>query len=165
VLDAGAEGVVVPHVDTAEQARAVVDAAHYPPMGHRGFGSYGRTGRFGLRSPAEHQQSALANTLVFGMIESPLGVANSAAIASVPGLDGVMVGTADLRASSGADDPDPAESIRRVHATLAECGVLRMEIVAGVEQAAAALDDGAQLVVYNLTATVMAHLAILRGVL
>jgi 4-hydroxy-2-oxoheptanedioate aldolase len=165
VLDAGAEGVVVPHVDTAKQARAVVDAAHYPPRGNRGFGSYGRAGRFGLRSPAEHQQSALANTLVFGMIESPLGVLNSAAIVSVPGLDGIMVGAADLRASSGAGDPDPAESISRVHATLAERGVLRMEIVAGAEQAQAALADGAQLVVYNLTATVMAHLARLRGVL
>ena len=77
-----------------------------------------------------------------------------------------MVGPADLRASSGADDPDPAESIRRVHAALAE---LRRAADGhrdrGRTGGPSAFADGAQLVVYNLTATLMAHLAVLRGVL
>jgi 4-hydroxy-2-oxoheptanedioate aldolase len=93
------------------------------------------------------------------MIESPAGVAQAAAIASTPGLDGVMVGTADLRASSTAADPDPVASLAVVHRTLAETGSSRMDIVNGLDQAHAAFADGAQLVVYNLTATVMAHLA------
>ena len=53
-LDAGAQGVIAPHIDTVEQASALVDSAHYPPAGHRGFATYGRAGRFGGVQPAEH---------------------------------------------------------------------------------------------------------------
>ena len=163
VLDAGAQGVVAPHIDTPEQAAQLVDASHYPPLGQRGFASYGRTGRFGRVVPEEHRQAALENTLVFGMIESPLGVRNAAAIFAVPGLDGTMVGPADLRASSTATDPDPAESIRAVHADLSAASGFRMDIVNGADQARRAFDDGAHLVVYNLTHTLMDHLATLRA--
>ena len=60
--------------------------------------------------------------MVFGMIESPLGVANAAEVMSVPGLDGTMVGMADLRASSTATDLDPAKAIRQVHRVAARLG-------------------------------------------
>ena len=161
VLDAGAEGVVAPHVDTAEQAEALVASARYPPTGVRGFATYGRSGRYGLVDPEAHRRAA-ERTLVFGMIESPAGVTERAAIVATAGLDGIMVGTADLRTASGPDDPDPAASLAAVHRTLAEAGAYRMDIVNGRPQAAAAFADGARLVVYNLTATVMAHLADLR---
>lgn len=161
-IDAGAAGVVAPHVDTPEQAAALVDSAHYPPLGHRGFATYGRAGRFGLVDPREHQERMLAETLVFGMIESPAGVRRAAEIAAVEGLDGIMVGVADLAASSTADDPEPAEGIRRVHQVLADQGRWRMDIVNSLASAKTSFDDGAQLVVYNLTATVMAHLMELR---
>lgn len=159
VLDAGAQGVVAPHIDTAAQARALVDAAYYPPVGHRGFATYGRAGRFGLIDAGDHLRNAQDNTLVIGMIESPVGVAQASEILRVPGLDGTMVGVADLRASSGPGDPDPVEAIRRVHAACVETGAWRMDIVNGVEQARQSFADGAQLVVYNLTATLMGHLA------
>jgi 4-hydroxy-2-oxoheptanedioate aldolase len=163
VLDAGAEGVVAPHVDTADQARALVDAAHYPPLGHRGFATYGRAGRFGLTEPARHLATERDRTLVIGMIESPLGVAQAAEIVAVPGLDGIMVGAADLGASSGPDDPDPADGLRAVHDVLADQGAMRMDVVTSTEAARSSFADGAQLVVYNLTATIMGHLAELRG--
>lgn len=162
VLDAGAEGVVAPHVDTPEQAAALVASAHYPPTGLRGFATYGRAGRFGLVSADEHARAAAERTLVFGMIESPAGVVAADAIVATPGLDGIMVGTADLRASSTADDPDPAEGLAAVHRSLAAAGRYRMDIVGSRAAATAAFADGAALVVYNLTATVMAHLADLR---
>jgi 4-hydroxy-2-oxoheptanedioate aldolase len=162
-LDAGAQGVIAPHIDTVEQATALVDSAHYPPVGNRGFATYGRAGRFGGVDAAEHLHAAQQNTLVFGMIESPVGVANAADISAVSGLDGIMVGTADLRASSTAADLDPVEAVRRVHAVLAQRGSVRMDIVNGVEQAQASFADGAKLVVYNLTATFMDHLRMLRG--
>lgn len=163
VLDAGAEGVVAPHVDTPEQGAALVASAHYPPTGLRGFATYGRAGRFGLVSADEHARAAAERTLVFGMIESPAGVAAADAIVATPGLDGIMVGTADLRASSTADDPDPAEGLATVHRSLAAAGRSRMDIVNGRAQAEASFADGASLVVYNLTATVMTHLADLRS--
>jgi 4-hydroxy-2-oxoheptanedioate aldolase len=162
VLDAGAQGVVAPHIDTAEQAHELVASAHYPPLGSRGFATYGRAGRFGLVDPEEHRRRAVEDTLVFGMIESPAGVTQAAEITAVPGLDGIMVGTADLRAATTADDPDPAVSLAEVHRVLAAAGSYRMDIVGGRAQAAAAFADGAQLVVYNLTASLMAHLAELR---
>jgi 4-hydroxy-2-oxoheptanedioate aldolase len=155
--------VIAPHIDTVGQATALIDSAHYPPVGTRGFATYGRAGRFGGVEPAEHQHAARRNTLVFGMIESPLGVANAAEISSVSGLDGIMVGTADLRAASTAADLDPSEAVRQVHTVLAQRGGARMDIVNGVEHAKTSFADGAQLVVYNLTATLMDHLRMLRG--
>ena len=162
VLDAGAEGVVAPHIDTPEQAATLVASAHYPPSGQRGFATYGRAGRFGRVSADEHARAAAERNLVFGMIESPAGVAAAEAIARTPGLDGIMVGTADLRASSGANDPAPTRALAAVHRTLAVTGSYRMDIVADRAQATAAFADGAQLVVYNLTATLMTHLTDLR---
>lgn len=163
VLDAGADGVVAPHTDTVEQARALVASAHYPPLGVRGFATYGRVGRFGLVSPAEHQRRAAASTLVFGMIESPVAARDARSIAAVAGLDGLMVGTADLRASSTSADPDPDESVAAIHRDLAATDTWRMDIVGGAAQARAAFADGARIVVYNLTATLMSHLADLRA--
>lgn len=162
-LDAGAQGVVAPHVDTPEQAAVLVDSAHYPPYGHRGFATYGRSGDFGLVSPDEHKARALADTLVFGMIESPEGVRQAAQVIGTERLDGIMVGVADLAASSTTDDPPHADQVRRVHDELASQGKLRMDIVNSREAAERSFADGARLVVYNLTATVMAHLADLRS--
>ncbi len=161
-LDAGAQGVVAPHVDTPAQAAALVDSAYYPPQGHRGFATYGRSGRFGLVGPDEHKQRALAETLVFGMIESPEGVRAAAEVIGTERLDGIMVGVADLAASSTPDDPPHDEQVRRVHDELAAQGRLRMDVVGSRAAAEASFADGARLVVYNLTATVMAHLAELQ---
>lgn len=161
-LDQGAAGIIAPHIDTAEQARALVDAVHYPPLGHRGFATYTRAGRFGTVDPGAHQARLLAETLVIGMIESPTGVAQAAEVIAVDGLDGIMIGIADLRASSTPADPDPTASVREVNRHLAELGRLRMDIVGTQDAARAAFADGAQLVVYNLAHTLMSHLARLR---
>ncbi len=161
-IDAGAVGVVAPHVDTPEQAAALVDSAHYPPLGHRGFATYGRAGGFGTVDPRQHQERMLAETLVFGMIESPAGVRQAEAIAATEGLDGIMVGVADLAASTTSDDPPHPDQVRHVHQVLADQRKLRMDIVNSLAAAETSFDAGAQLVVYNLTATVMAHLAELR---
>lgn len=163
-LDQGAVGIVAPHVDSAADAQRLVDAAHYPPLGHRGFATYSRAGRFGSVPPQEHQRRQLDETVVIGMIESPTAVAAARDILTVPGVDGTMIGTADLRASSTNADPDPAGSVAAVHAVVAELGALRMDIVTGSEAAGRSLSEGAQLVVYNLAHTLMDHLAELRAV-
>jgi 4-hydroxy-2-oxoheptanedioate aldolase len=162
VLDLGADGIVGPHIDTSEQARILVDAAHYPPLGHRGFASYGRSARFGQVQPAEHLAKMRDNTLVIGMIESPSGVMQTDEILAVPGLDGLMVGPSDLRISSGPDDPDPSKAAEQVHAAVAASGKIRMDIVLSTQQAAASIQQGAQLVVYNLTHVLMRSLITLR---
>ena len=159
VLDAGAAGVVGPHIDIAADARALVDSVHYPPLGHRGFATYSRAGRFGSVDPETHRRAALADTVVVAMIESPEGVRRTADIAAVAGVDAVMIGVADLRAALTADDPEFKEAIRQVNEALAACAKPRLDIVPSRDAAMAAFADGAQLVVYNLTHALMAHLA------
>lgn len=164
VLDAGAAGVIGPHVDSAAAAEALVRSAHYPPRGERGFATYSRAGRYGLVEPEAHRQAALAGTVVVAMIESAEGVRNAAAIAAVPGVDAVVIGGADLRAALGTGDPAFDDAVRQVNDAVRRSEAARMDIVSTTAAARAALADGAQLVVYNLTHTLMVHLAELRDV-
>jgi 2-keto-3-deoxy-L-rhamnonate aldolase RhmA len=100
-LDNGALGVIVPHVDTVEQAKQIAKAFRYPPIGHRSWG--GPPAVFGFKAPgnAEAQDALNKQVLVIAMIESPEGVKNAAAIAAVEGIDGLLIGTSDLTAEMG----------------------------------------------------------------
>lgn len=158
VLDQGAQGILAPHLDTAEDAADLVDASLYPPVGSRGFATYSRAGRFGEVAAAAHRDWWLENTLVLGMIESPRGVANVEAIVSTPRLDGIMIGPADLAAASGADDLPVSEAVAVVNGALARSAALRMDIVGTKDAATAAFAHGADLVVYNLASSLMTHL-------
>ena len=158
-MDQGAVGVVAPHLDTVSDAEALVSCVHYPPLGQRGFAAYTRAGDFGTADPTELRLAYLQATLVLGMIESPTAVANAPAIIATPGLDGIMIGPADLRASSGPDDPPPADSIAAVNAELRAQGSFRMDIVSSPAAARAAFADGANLVVYNLMHAMVAMLS------
>lgn len=100
-LDNGALGIVIPHVDTAKQAKRIADAFHYPPMGHRSWG--GSPAVYGYQPPANAEAQAALNAeiLTVVMIESPEGVANADAIAAVEGVDVLLMGTSDLTAELG----------------------------------------------------------------
>ncbi|MFT4230574.1 MAG: aldolase/citrate lyase family protein [Microbacterium sp.] len=163
VLDQGAEGILAPHIDSAADAERLVSASLYPPAGTRGFATYSRAGRFGRTPPEEHRRRFLENTLVLGMIESPAAVAAVEEIVRTARLDGIMIGPADLAAASGPEDPPVAESTAAVNEVLRRAGLLRMDIVGNVEAARRSFDDGAQLVVYNLASSLMAHLEGLVG--
>ncbi len=95
-LDNGAQGIVVPHVDTAEFAREVAAAFRFPPQGHRSWG--GPAASYGFRLPGAEVAQAEINreVLVVAMIETGRAVANVDAIAAVPGIDCLFVGTNDL---------------------------------------------------------------------
>lgn len=82
-LDAGASGIVVPHVRAAEQAAALVDLAHYPPYGTRGFATTARAGRHGFVTVEEHLKRARERTLVLAQIEDADALPNVRAIANV----------------------------------------------------------------------------------
>ncbi len=138
-LDQGAQGILAPHLDTASDAAALVAATHYPPVGTRGFATYSRAGRFGETDPSAHRDWFLANTLVLGMIESPAGVGAVGEIVATPGLDGIMIGPADLAAASGPLDPPLADATARVNAAIAAEDKLRMDIVGTSDRAAGPL--------------------------
>ena len=94
-LDAGAEGVIVPLVETAKQARKAVSFASYPPRGQRSGG--------GLRPLADFvgYVGGADKLVVMVMIETERGVKNAAEIAAVDGVDMVFIGTGDLALSIG----------------------------------------------------------------
>lgn len=99
VLDAGPDGLMVPMVETREEAEAVVDAVRYPPAGSRGIAA-GRASNYGLEFES-YVESANDSLLTVVQIESERGVENAADIASVEGIDALFVGPADLSASLG----------------------------------------------------------------
>ena len=94
VLDWGAQGIMIPHVNSAAEAEAVVQAAHYPPRGRRGFSRTVRAYEYGLHAPAEGQP--LPAPLLMAQIETIEAVENARAIAQVEGVDVLFVGPADL---------------------------------------------------------------------
>lgn len=94
-LDAGAWGIVVPMVDTVEQARAAIAAAKYPPIGNRSAGGGMHSLNFEA-TPDQYYERANDEILVVLQTESPAGVRNAEAIYSLPGCDAVFVGPVDL---------------------------------------------------------------------
>ena len=100
-LDNGALGIVVPHVDTADEARDVVAHLRFPPLGHRSIGGPLPQADFKAMKPAELTEAANAATLITVMLESPQAIANAEAIAAVPGIDVLLIGTSDLTAEMG----------------------------------------------------------------
>lgn len=94
-LDWGAAGVIVPMVNSAEDARALVKALKYAPLGERSYGPLRASGMAGLTS-AEYFARANDFTLLFVMIETRAGLEALDAILAVPGIDGVLVGPNDL---------------------------------------------------------------------
>lgn len=96
VLDAGAWGIVVPMVDTVEQAQIAIAAAKYPPIGNRSVGGGMHSMNF-QASAGEYYEKANDEILVVLQTESPRGVKNAEAIYSLPGCDAIFVGPNDLR--------------------------------------------------------------------
>lgn len=153
-LDQGAQGVVAPHIETAEEARALVQTVHYPPIGRRGFATYPRAGRFGTVAAVDHRDRA-AETLVIAMLESPTAAVKAAEILGVRGIDGYLIGTADLSASTGEGDPPVPESVATIHQQAAEVDSWRAELAGSAEDADRILTAGGRLVVYNVAQVLM----------
>lgn len=99
VLDIGVGGVMIPMVETAAEARDIVDAVRYPPDGIRGIAG-GRAAGYGMDFP-EYVEEANGSVLTIAQIESKRGLQNAEAIADIDGIDALFVGPADL---SGALD-------------------------------------------------------------
>ncbi|UWQ19379.1 HpcH/HpaI aldolase/citrate lyase family protein [Jannaschia sp. M317] len=101
-LDGGATGIVVPHVDSVEKARAVARAAHFGEGG-RGYAGSTRWAGFATRGMADVLAQD-AETIVIAQIEEPAGVEACEEIAALDGIDGLFVGPADLAVCYGVTD-------------------------------------------------------------
>jgi len=100
-LDNGALGIVVPHVDTAAEAREVVDKLKYPPIGHRSVGGWGPHYQLSKLSTGDAVTALNAANLTVVMLETPAAIANADEIAAVAGIDVLLIGSNDLCAEMG----------------------------------------------------------------
>jgi 2-keto-3-deoxy-L-rhamnonate aldolase RhmA len=117
VLDMGAAGVIIPQVRSAEQARAVVAASKYPPLGERGLAA-ARAQGYGVRLK-EYLGKANSETAVIVMVEDREGLEQVEDIAAVEGLDGIFVGPGDLSLSLGCQGQHLHENMRAAFARIA----------------------------------------------
>ncbi len=92
VLDWGAQGIMVPHVNTLAEAEHCVRSAYYPPQGHRGVSRTVRAYGYGMRLPGDSPPMPI----ILAQIETAEGVANVEQIAAVEGIDALFIGPADL---------------------------------------------------------------------
>ncbi|QJU54547.1 aldolase/citrate lyase family protein [Herbiconiux sp. KACC 21604] len=121
MLDAGAEGIMLPHVDSVEEARAAAAAVRFPPAGTRGVGSTSRAGAWGA-VPREEYLRFGDEVVLIAQIESAAAARAAGEIAAVDGVDALLVGAADLSVSEGLDESDPrvlrliADAVEAAHA-------------------------------------------------
>lgn len=100
-LEIGAGGVIVPHTCTRKDVEAIVHAAKFPPLGHRGYGGLCLSGKWGVDAGVEWMEWSNRETLVIPMIEDVKAVENIEDIMSTPGMDGAFFGPADFSISAG----------------------------------------------------------------
>ncbi|MBN2984422.1 HpcH/HpaI aldolase family protein [Cohnella algarum] len=127
VLDAGAEGIMVPHLTSREQAQRTVDTAKYRPFGKRGLDGSSRAARYGAVPFQEHLKRQNNRVTVIGMIEDTEAVDRIRDIVAVDGLDALFIGPADLAASLGHQDrfdhPEVIEAMKETVRISREAGV------------------------------------------
>lgn len=165
VLDSGAAGILVPSVNTREEAEAAVRMAKYPPLGFRGVG-LARAQGYGGTFPA-YVANANADTLVIVQIEHIDAVENIEDILSVPGVDGTFIGPYDLSMSLGMpgqlSHPDVLRAKKRVlDATLARglsAGIHLVHPRTAAEDGRAAMKDGYTFLAYGTDMLMLADTA------
>jgi 2-keto-3-deoxy-L-rhamnonate aldolase RhmA len=120
ILDGGGLGIVMPHVDTPEEASEIADRLRYPPRGHRSIA--GGLPHFGYAPVRTADATAAINaaTLVVVMLETPQAIENAARIAAVPGIDALLIGTSDLSIEMGIPGAFSDERIVAAYRTVTE---------------------------------------------
>lgn len=101
VLDCGASGVMVPMIETKEQAQQLVQWSKYPPLGNRGYSGGANTNYGPSGSHLEYMTNINKKTVTIAQIETKLGIINAEEIVATEGIDGVIVGPVDLSISLG----------------------------------------------------------------
>lgn len=139
VLDSGAHGVLVPHVQSRDDAEALVRAARYAPEGERGDAFTQRSAGWGFADPATYHACENAGTLVVANIESAGAVERIEEIAQVPGLDVLNIGPKDLAQSMGlVGQPSHPEVQGAIDRIIRAGKAANLAVGIGVRDAAAA---------------------------
>ncbi|MFE5791442.1 HpcH/HpaI aldolase/citrate lyase family protein [Streptomyces sp. NPDC056503] len=160
ILDLGAQNILLPMIDTPEQAEAAVRAVRYPPRGDRGIGSaLARSARWNRVD--DYLADADDHVSLFVQIESITAVGNAAEIAAVDGVDGVFVGPSDLAASMGLigrqTHPDVLAAVRRAFESVRGAGKPVGVNAFDPAVASAYLEDGASFVLVGADVALLAR--------
>ena len=153
VLDMGAAGVMVPMVESAEQAHQIVQAAKYPPVGRRGAAFGIAHDDYSGGDVAEKMTSANTETLIIAQIETTDGVRNANAIAAVAGIDVLWIGHFDLSSSLGIPGQFDHPRFQEATATVLEAcrthGRIPGFMAGDVDDGKALLDQGFRMIAFG----------------
>jgi 4-hydroxy-2-oxoheptanedioate aldolase len=160
-MDMGASAVVVPHVNTADEAAQAVSAAYYAPKGRRSAAPPTLGSKRGFIDWATYHQQGLDNTLLIPLIEEYEAVENIEEIAAVPGVGAIFFGPFDLAVSMGkpasAFEPDVPEERERVYAAAKANGLPIADLAWNVPSALEKIEMGAQLIALGTDVTLLAN--------
>jgi len=150
VLDIGAEGLILPMVGSAEEARGIIDGARYVPLGNRGVALGICHDRFEAGPVKEKLDHANRRTMIVPLIETAEGVRNVDEILALDGIDGVWLGHFDLSCSLGIpgqfDHPDFTDAVVRVLESAKKHNKPAGRVVADVSEGAHEYSQGFDLI-------------------
>ncbi len=153
VLDVGARGIMVPMVDSVEQARSIVQSAKYPPVGRRGAAFGVAHDDYAGGDVGEKIRSANDEILLIAQIETVAGVEACEEIAALDGIDVLWIGHFDLTNSMGIpaqfEHPRYLDAVKRVVAACVANGKAAGIMAGSVADATLALDQGFRIVAYS----------------
>jgi 2-dehydro-3-deoxyglucarate aldolase/4-hydroxy-2-oxoheptanedioate aldolase len=153
VLDMGATGIMVPMVESVEQAQRIVASAKYPPMGRRGAAFGVSHDDYTGGDIVEKIKTANSETLLIAQIETAAGVANADAIAAIDGIDVLWIGHFDLTNSLGIpgqfDHPRFKESLATVLAACRKHNKIPGFMAGDVASGKGLLDQGFRMIAYG----------------
>jgi 4-hydroxy-2-oxoheptanedioate aldolase len=153
LLEDGASGLMIPHVATADEARALVMAIKFPPLGDRGFCGGGRDAAYWIGKPADYTEQANRETFLTVQIETLQALENVDDIAAVPGVDVLFLGPGDmsirLGCTAAVTDPVMMEVQKKINAACKRHGKAWGRPVGTPDDAKTLIDLGAQLIAYG----------------
>jgi 4-hydroxy-2-oxoheptanedioate aldolase len=166
VLDAGADGILVPHVANAAIAREVVDRALFAPQGRRGV-ALSRSSAYGTGDSKAYYATRNRHTVVIAMVEDAEALPVVDEIVATPGLDAVFIGPGDLSASLGhAGDPRHPEvqaAVARIAAAAQRAGVARATVGRSASDVRRLAAEGIGMVCFNTTAMLVGAMQALQA--
>ncbi|WP_426958492.1 HpcH/HpaI aldolase family protein [Muricoccus radiodurans] len=165
VLDAGADGILVPHVASAAIAREVVERALFAPQGKRGV-ALSRSSAYGSGDNKQYYATRNQHTVVIVMVEDAEAIPVVDEIVSVPGIDAVFIGPGDLSASLGhaADATQPVvnDAIAKIVAAAKQHGVARATVGRTADDVRRLEAEGTGMVCFNTTAMLVGAMQALQ---
>ncbi|MCC7083559.1 MAG: aldolase [Pirellulales bacterium] len=153
LLELGAQAIMYPRCDSAEEAAEVVRWAKFAPLGRRGFDGAGADVPYCSIPIAEYIEHANRETLIIVQLENEAAVAQAEAIAAVPGVDVLMIGPADFSILGGFpgdfDHPKLAKAVERIAQAARNTGKHWARPVGSIAQAQETIAQGARLIFHH----------------